>query len=223
MADWVTISSLATAGGTLALAVATYSSVRSANRSARVAERSLEIGLRPVLAASRWDDPPLKVDFGDRHRIKLMGGTAVIEEAGEVVYLALSVRNVGAGLAVMHGWHLSERAALFAPDGREPETRSTAPTTHPPEDAFRITRRSIYIPAGDVGFWQGAIRDPADPFRDLARSALRDRTELWLDILYGDHEDGQPTITRFGLIPREEGEAFSASVGRHWSLNREQI
>ena len=41
MADWVTISSLATAGGTLVLAVATFSSVKSANRSARVAERSL--------------------------------------------------------------------------------------------------------------------------------------------------------------------------------------
>ena len=39
MADWVTISSLATAGGTLVLAVATFSSVRSANRSARVAEQ----------------------------------------------------------------------------------------------------------------------------------------------------------------------------------------
>ena len=55
MADWVTISSLATAGdrwrplatagGTLVLAVATFSSVRSANRSARVAERSLLAGL----------------------------------------------------------------------------------------------------------------------------------------------------------------------------------
>jgi hypothetical protein len=33
MADWTTISALATAGGTLALAAATYSAVRSANRS----------------------------------------------------------------------------------------------------------------------------------------------------------------------------------------------
>ena len=38
MADWQTISSLATAGGTLVLAVATFSAVRSANRSARIAE-----------------------------------------------------------------------------------------------------------------------------------------------------------------------------------------
>jgi hypothetical protein len=34
MADWVTISALATAGGTLILAVATFASVRSANRAA---------------------------------------------------------------------------------------------------------------------------------------------------------------------------------------------
>jgi hypothetical protein len=34
MADWVTISSLATAGGTLVLAAATFASVRSANRAA---------------------------------------------------------------------------------------------------------------------------------------------------------------------------------------------
>ena len=39
--DWVTISALATAGGTLVLALATFASVRSANRAARVAERSL--------------------------------------------------------------------------------------------------------------------------------------------------------------------------------------
>ena len=39
MADWATISALATAGGTLALAGVTLASVRSANRAARVAEQ----------------------------------------------------------------------------------------------------------------------------------------------------------------------------------------
>jgi len=50
--DWATIASFATAVGTLVLAVATFSSVRSANRSARIAERSFLIGLRPSLAPS---------------------------------------------------------------------------------------------------------------------------------------------------------------------------
>ena len=57
MADWVTISSLATAGGTLVLAVATFSAVKSANRSARVAERTLMAGLRPVLVPSGTTTP----------------------------------------------------------------------------------------------------------------------------------------------------------------------
>ncbi|MEY2476019.1 MAG: hypothetical protein QOG87_1334 [Actinomycetota bacterium] len=55
MTDWATISSLATAGGTLVLAVATYASTRSANRAARVAERALLAGLRPVLVQSRLE------------------------------------------------------------------------------------------------------------------------------------------------------------------------
>jgi hypothetical protein len=41
MTDWATVASLATAGGTLILAIATFASVRSAHRAARVAEYSI--------------------------------------------------------------------------------------------------------------------------------------------------------------------------------------
>ncbi len=50
---------------------------------------------------------------------------------------------------------------------------------------------------------------------------MRDREPLWLHVLYGDHDDGQPTVTRFGLLPREDGEGWTTSVARHWSLDRE--
>lgn len=43
---WTTVADLATALGTLILAVATFSAVRSANLTARVAQQSLLIGLR---------------------------------------------------------------------------------------------------------------------------------------------------------------------------------
>jgi hypothetical protein len=66
-ANWTTISSLATAGGTLVLGIATFAAVRSANRAARIAERSFQIGLRPVLAPSRLEDAPQKVMFVDHH------------------------------------------------------------------------------------------------------------------------------------------------------------
>lgn len=80
MADWVTISSLATAGGTLVLAVATFSSVKSSNRSARIAEQSLLTGLRPVLTPSREQDPLERIRFGDRHLLTVPGHGAAVQE-----------------------------------------------------------------------------------------------------------------------------------------------
>jgi hypothetical protein len=86
--DWATISALATAAGTLVLAAATFVSVRSANRVARVAERSLLAGLRPVLMPSRLQDDPQKIFFADGHSVLASGGGAAAEVTPEAVYLA---------------------------------------------------------------------------------------------------------------------------------------
>jgi hypothetical protein len=72
-ADWASVASLATALGTLVLAVATFASVRSANRAARAAEQSLMVGLRPLLVASRLHDDPQKVMFVDRKWVQVPG------------------------------------------------------------------------------------------------------------------------------------------------------
>src|SRR5438067_6889747 len=109
VADWVTISSLATAGGTLVLAVATFSSVRSANRSARVAERSLLVGLRPVLIPSREDDPPERVRFGDDEVLPVPGHGGAVRFANDNIYMAIALRNGGPGIAVIHGWYAAVR------------------------------------------------------------------------------------------------------------------
>jgi hypothetical protein len=55
------------------LAVATFQSVRSANRSARLAERSLLDGARPVLHPSRDGDPSVRVRFGDDVVVEVAG------------------------------------------------------------------------------------------------------------------------------------------------------
>ena len=67
MVDWATVASFATAGGTLVLALATFSAIRSSNRSARIAEESLLTGMRPLLVPSLMDDPMHKVLWSDRH------------------------------------------------------------------------------------------------------------------------------------------------------------
>src|SRR5271154_3639797 len=116
MADTDTIASLATAGGTLVLALATFSSTRSANRSARVTEQSLKVGLRPVLFNARPQDPPQKVGFQDDHWLLLHDGLAAAQEAEGKLYLAIPLRNVAPGLAVLHGWRLwPERVTADTP------------------------------------------------------------------------------------------------------------
>jgi hypothetical protein len=106
VADWVTISALATAGGTLALAATTYASVRSGNRSARTAERTLLAGLRPLLVQSSPDDPPQRVRFIDEVHVTAAGGSAGVEVLDGKVYLVVSLRNVGPGIGVLHGGYV---------------------------------------------------------------------------------------------------------------------
>ena len=111
------------------LAVATFASVRSANRSARTservartAERSLLVGQRPLLVNSRLLDPEQKITFREGNSLAVPGGHATFETTENGVYLAISLRNVGTGLAMLLGWHL--RVGLEV--GR----------THPPAKEF---------------------------------------------------------------------------------------
>jgi hypothetical protein len=203
--NWTTVSSLATAGGTLVLAVATFSAVRSANRSARIAERSFEIGLRPILAPSRLEDPPQKVMFRDRHWVVLQGGRAVVEVVDGVVYLAMLVRNVGSGMAVIESWEPF------------PGQRTSSDEWGDIAD-FRPQTRALWIAPGDVAFWQGAMRDESDPVQKAVAAAVIDGA-LTVDLLYRDPEGGQRTASRFSFIrrehdqPREEAEGSDGAEG----------
>ena len=217
--DAGTIASLATAGGTLVLAIATFSATRSANRAARVSEQALKVGLRPVLFNARPQDPPQKVGFVDDHWLGLHDGLAALQYRDEKLYLAIPLRNVGAGLAVLHGWSIWTERAL-------------ADTLPRPVDEFRMLQRDLYVPAGDISFWQAAIRNPSDPLYAPLRDSTQSGKGISVDILYGDHEGGQRTITRFRLTPRSEGLTagtegaeqepwlWVCSTARHWNLDR---
>ena len=204
--DWVALSSIVTAAATLVLAFATFASVRSENRAARVAETSLLAGLRPLLMPTRPDDAAVKVGFSDDKWFLVPGSGAIAEEGDGAIYLAIPVRNVGSGIAVLHGWNFHPDPAMGATD-------------HPPVEEFRRLTRDLYIASGELGFWQGAFRDAADPVFAVARGAIEERRRMAVDVLYGDHELGQRSITRFALNPRENG-TWLASVGRHWNVDR---
>jgi hypothetical protein len=205
MADWATISSMATAGGTLVLAVATFSSIRSAQHSARVAERSLLAGQRPLLIPSGDDDPLERVRFGDDVTLQVPGHGGALEYTQGNVYMAMGLRNGGAGLAVIHGWRIEVRERTGGPQ--------------PDLGEFRRQQRDLYIPAGYNGFWQGAIRDSNDPMYDTTRTAAASGGRVMVDLLYGDQEGGQRTITRFGLNAPDDGDR-RVEVLRYWNVDR---
>ena len=242
--DWATVASLATALGTLVLAVATFSAVRSGNRTARAAELSLLTSLRPLLTPSRRSDPVLKVNFGDEKWLRVPGSSGIAEMGGgdgtmgpkdAGLYFSVSLRNVGNGIAVLHGWRLHT-------------ARPQANDEAPPLEEFRMQTRDMYIPPGDVGFWQGALRDLDDPQYEQARKVIEARQEWIVDLLYGDEDGGQRVIGRFRCQPTpwapargpqgaeadprpEAGDdrrpeaggdhrVWMLTVARHWSLDR---
>jgi hypothetical protein len=64
---------------------------------------------------------------------------------------------------------------------------------------------------------KGAIRDSEDPFRQGLDEAFHSGGMLTVDLLYGDHEGGQRTISRF-ILTREEDGNWLPGVVRHWPL-----
>jgi hypothetical protein len=207
--NWATVAELGTALGTLVLAFATFASVRSGIRTARLSERSLLENIRPLLLPSRLQDAEQKVGFADDHWIHLAGGHGAAEIGDDAIYLALAIRNVGPGLAVLSGWKMyPDRSGL---DGGRPEL-----------DGFHRLTRDLYIPSNDIGFWQGTFRDPAeDGYRD-ASEIISAREAFTIDVLYGDAEGGQRVVTRFSMLPAKSAkDGWIASVSRHWNLDRE--
>jgi hypothetical protein len=216
--EWATVASLATAVGTLVLAIATFAAVRSANysaraadraarvaeQSARIAERSLLAAERPLLMSSRLQDPEQEVQFLEGRLVRVGGGAATLEVAGGVVYMVISVRNVGTGLAVMHGWHVEV--------GVQPQL------THPPLEDFTTQTRDIYVAPGDIGFWQGALRDPAAAPFTAVTAAVEGGDPMMLSVLYGDWEGSQRVISQFAL--RLANGKWMTSTGRHFNVDR---
>jgi hypothetical protein len=206
MADWVTISSLATAAGTTVLALATFAAVRSANRAARVAEQAFLTGQRPLVMPSRLDDPSEKLMWGDQHFAHVEGGRGSVEFVDGNIYLAMSLRNAGRGTAILQGWRTE-------PFGTDIERSPSHPET------FRPQLRDLYIGSGDIGFWQAAIRDEADPDYGWLRRCIVERSIFLIELIYSDAEGGQRAVGLFTLAPGQDHH-WLCSVVRHWNLDR---
>jgi hypothetical protein len=158
-----------------------------------------------LLVPSRLDDPPQKVTFVEGVYLVAPGGAAVAEAHDEAVLLAAALRNVGSGIAVLHGWHFY------------PELVTSA--DHLATEEFTRFTRDIFIAPGEVGFWQGTFREPSATAFAEARQTVEAHDSWTIEVLYGDAEGGQRMISRYAMLAREDG--WLASAGRHWYVDRD--
>ena len=128
------------------------------------------------------------VRFGEGRMVNVEGGMAAVERDREHYYFVIPLRNVGSGLAVLHAWR-------FTAQRPELDTPHAEPEEHRPQT------RDLYVPAGDTGFWQGRhVILTTHSARAWTRRSIAGGI-LTVDLLYGDHEGGQRTISRFILDP----------------------
>ena len=212
MTDW---AAWGTSVGTLVLAGATFAAIRSSNRSARIAERSLLAGLQPLLVVARRDDPPEEVQFADGRVFKAGHGTALFYHESNVIYMALPLRNAGTGIAYLYGYRLEAEPARKVETGTLDAARHRRGDVAPDPSSFSVQQRDLYVAPGENGFWQAALRDPGAPIYAATLNALQTLGRLTVDLLYGDMEGGQRTITRFVCLPGPE-QTWRCDVAHHW-------
>ncbi len=143
--------------------------------------------------------------FADGYWARVEGSQAVIDEKDGAIYLVVALRNVGSGIAVLQGWHPWPERVL-----------SDVDHLAPPD--FRSHTRDLYIAPGDIGLWQGALRDPEESTYRQMSGTRTQRRPFSVDLLYSDQVGGQRTISRLGVTPADD-DRWIASVARHWHLD----
>ena len=75
---------------------------------------------------------------------------------------------------------------------------------------------TISRPGGDSGIAKAVLYLRVSTKDQAKKGGEEEGFSIFL--LYGDHEGGQRTISRFGLRAHEEEGRWFCSVTRHWSL-----
>jgi len=157
------------------------------------------------------------VQFADGRVFAAGAGFALVREDKGVVYLAIQVRNVGAGMALLRGYHLEAESAESARRDPRGAARHRRGDPAPATSSFSEQQRDIYVAPAGVGFWQAALRDPSDARHAAMLEAIQTDGRITVDLLYTDHEGGQPAIARFVLLGEPEGR-WRPEVTRNWSV-----
>jgi hypothetical protein len=157
-------------------------------------DRGGAAGIRAVPMTSPLGDPPQEVSHIDDRWFQADGGRAVADVTGGAMDLVIPPRDVGMGPAVPDRWE-------FAADRIRSE-RSAGDSVN-----SRRLQRDISAPVGDLGSWQGTVKDPTEPMFAEAGQAIAQRRRTAVD---------RPTVDRRTVV-RPAGSGWPQSGGtRTW-------
>ena len=149
---WQFVVQLLVAVGTLSLAAVTFFLVRRTARMVDVSERTLEVGIRPLLADPRpagfSDTQEEQLHFGAPGRISptVPWGTLWWETAsdGSVPHFSVAFENIGAGPAAIVAWRTNPKilgdvyvSRKFVPVGSLLRVNVSVLTQMPEADRFK--------------------------------------------------------------------------------------
>jgi hypothetical protein len=133
----------------------------------------------------RRDDPPVEVQFADGRVFDTGWGDALVRCEDGVIYLALQLRNSGAGVAHLVGYRLEPEAAQLVTQDPRGVARHRRGDPAPDPTAFTEQQRDLYISAGELGHWQAALRDATTELYATTSEAITSRGRITIDLLYG--------------------------------------
>jgi hypothetical protein len=106
----------------------------------------------------------------------------------------------------LHGWYARPSEELFTE------------SPHADVESFRRLTIDLYVPVGGDGYWESAVREEDDPWREDFLSVIKERRGFSIDLLYGDQTGGQRSVSRFLVLPSGD-DGWYCQGGRHWNVD----
>jgi hypothetical protein len=156
------------------------------------------------------------VQFADGQTFPVGGRHALVHKETGVIYLAIPLCNVGTGLAVLRGYRLQGETASDVTQDPRGVAQHRRGDLAPPAAVLLAAAAGPADQRKPGRFLAGALRDPATPLYKEIALAVDTGGRMTVDVMYGDHAGGQPSVTRFVMLP--EAGSWRCDATRYWSL-----
>jgi hypothetical protein len=201
---------------TIALAGTTMLVAVPAAWSALLSARQMKRNLLPIITPARPDGSKRVARFTPAKHVVLENADSFSQEDGERVYLAVCVRNIGSGVAVVRGVDANSTD----------EVKELAPDGIPALRGLVRSERSLYLGPTEAAYLTMWATSSSSAGFDVVRRTVPAKGDLLLDLVYCDHAGRQLTVSRIELRWASDANRYVARLVKYWrprALNRRKV